>query len=120
MCAVCGYQQSADPCVVCGGKGQLLGKREPLEIGRSNAFVDVFRGILDVRRAVFVMLFEREFISKLRKPVEINALGVGVLILLGWSWLAPAFHSSFAGDPEPDASVHPKLWLMAAHAGPTE
>lgn len=73
-----------------------------------------------MRRAVFVMLFEREFIDKLRKPVVINALGFGVLILLGWSWLAPAFHSSFAGDPEPDASIQPNLWLMAVWltAGP--
>jgi hypothetical protein len=120
MCAVCGYQQPADPCVVCGGEGMRLGKQAPLEIGRGNAFVDVFRGILDVRRAVFVMLFEREFIGKLRKPVAMNALGFGVLIVLGWSWLAPAFHSSFAGEPEPDASTHPNLWLMAVWltAGP--
>lgn len=120
MCAVCGYQQPVDPCVVCGGKGQQLGKRSPLEIGRGNAFVDVFRGILDVRRAVFVMLFEREFIGRLRLPVAMNALGFGVIILLGWSWLAPAFHSAFAGEPEPDASVHPNLWLMAVWltAGP--
>ena len=120
MCAVCGYQQPADPCVVCGGEGVCLGKRAPLEIGRGNAFVDVLRGILDVRRAVFVMLFEREFIGKLRMPVTMNALGFGLLLMLGWFWLAPAFHSAFAGEPEPEATVHANLWLMAVWltAGP--
>ena len=120
MCAVCGYQQSDDPCVDCGGKGQRLGKRAPLEIGRRPAFVDVFWGILDVKRAVFVMLFERDFIGKLRQPVVINALRFGVRILLGWPWLAPTCNKLFAGDPEPDARLHPNLWLMAGHAGPSE
>ncbi len=120
MCAVWGYQQSDAPYVDCGDKGQRLGKRAPLEIGRRHAFVDVFRGILDLKRAVFVMLFQRHFIGKLRQPVVINALRFGVLILLGWPWLAPTCNKLFAGDPEPDARLHPNLWLMAGHAGPSE
>jgi len=120
MCAVCGYQQSSDPCAICGGDGVRLGKRAPLKTGRNNAVLDILQGILDVRRALFVMLFEREFVGRLRKPVAINALGCGVLILLGWLWLAPAFHSAFAGNAEPDANIRAHLWLMTAWlmAGP--
>lgn len=120
MCAVCGYRQTSDPCVVCGGEGVRLGRRGPLQIGRGNAIMDIVRGLLDVRRAVFVLLFEREFIGKLRRPVAMNAIGFALLFSLGWFWLAPAFAASFAGAPEPDRSVNPHLWLMAVWltAGP--
>ena len=113
MCAVCGYQLPNDPCPVCGGGGVRLGKRGPLQVGRGNGFLEVVRGFLDVRRAVFVMLFEREFIGKLRLPVAMNALGILLIVGVGWFWLTPAFAQAFASQPEPDASVGPHLWLMA-------
>jgi hypothetical protein len=120
MCAVCGYALPSEPCVVCAGAGVRLGKRAPLQVGRGNAFLEVARGFLDVRRAVFVMLFDREFIGKLRLPVAVNAIGFLAIVLLGWFWLTPAFESAFAGKPEADARLGTHLWLMAVWltAGP--
>lgn len=120
LCAICGYQKLAETCHVCGGEGHTLGKRAPLQVGRGNAVVDVWRGIMDVRRAVFVMLFEREFIGQLRLPVAANVVGFGAIIAIGWVWLLPAFQKSFASHPGQTAHDGPHLWLLAVWltAGP--
>ncbi len=120
MCLICGYAQPGDPCPVCSGKANRLGRQGPVEAVRSNAFVEFSSSILDVRRAVFAMLFEREFINKLRRPIAINLVGVLTIALLGLLWLNPAFTEAFARDPEPSASNHRHLWLIAVWltAGP--
>lgn len=120
MCSVCGYAQPGDPCAVCGGEAKRLGKRGPVEAVRGNAFVEFSSSILDVRRAVFAILFEREFINKLRLPIAMNLIAILLIALLGLLWLNPAFTEAFAGDPEPSASNHRHLWLIAVWltAGP--
>lgn len=120
MCPVCGYAILRDSCAVCGGKATRLGRRSPVETVRGNAFLDLADGILDVRRAVFAMLFEREFINKLRFPIAMNALGIVAIALLGLFWLDPAFTKAFANEPEPSATNNRHLWLIAVWltAGP--
>lgn len=112
-CAVCGYVVPAAPCPVCAGKAERLGNRGTLEVGRGNALLDVLRGMNDVRRAVFVMIFGREFIGQLRLPVAMNALGIGIVFSIGWFWLSPAFESYFAAQPNQTDLNGPHLWLMA-------
>lgn len=120
LCAICGYQKPKQTCHVCGGEGHILGKRAPLQVGRGNAFVDVLRGMMDVRRAVFAMLFEREFIGQLRWPVAANVAGFSVVVAVGWFWLLPAFQQSFDSHPGQTDHDGPHMWLLAVWltAGP--
>lgn len=120
LCSICGYRKPAEPCHVCGGDGQILGKRGPLQVGRGNAFLDFGRGILDVHRAVFAMLFEREFVGLLRLPVAANVFGFGAIGAVGWFWLLPAFQQSFDSHPEQTTHDGPHMWLLAVWltAGP--
>lgn len=120
LCGTCGYRTTGADCAVCGGEGQTLGKRAPLQVGPGNAFVDILRGLMDVRRAVFAMLFEREFIGQLRLPVATNVAGFGAIVALGWFFLLPAFAESFASHPEQTTHDGPHLWLLAVWltAGP--
>lgn len=120
LCEICGYQRQAEVCHVCGGQAQTLGKRGPLQVGRGNAIMDIVRGIMDVRRAAFALLFDREFIGKLRLPVAANIAGFAAILTMGWLWLMPAFEQSFRSHPEQTASEGPHLWLFAVWlaAGP--
>lgn len=120
MCGVCGYRTTGETCAVCGGEGQILGKRAPLQVGRGNAFVDVLRGLMDVRRAVFAMIFDREFVGQLRLPVAANVFAISALVAIGWFWLLPAFEQSFASGPDKTTHDGPHMWLLAVGltAGP--
>lgn len=120
LCGICGYHTTAATCAVCGGEGQILGKRAPLQVGPGNAFVDILRGLMDVRRAVFAMLFEREFIGQLRLPVAANVASFGALVAVGWIFLLPAFEESFASHPEQTTHDGAHMWLLAVMltAGP--
>ena len=122
LCEICGYQRQAEVCHVCGGQAQTLGKRGPLQVGRGNAIMDIVRGIMDVRRAAFALLFDREFIGKLRLPVAANIAGFAAILTMGWLWLMPAFEQSFRSHPEQTASEGPHLWLFAVWlaAGPVQ
>jgi len=68
---------------------------------------------MDVRRAVFAMLFQREFLGKLRLPVFVNAVGFTAIVVVGWFWLQPAFQQSFQSHPDRTAYDGPHLWLIA-------
>ena len=82
-----------------------LGRRGPLCIGRRNALLDLLRGLDDVRRAVFALLFERDYVGRLRGAVLANAIAVLLLVAVGWLWLLPAVeHVSDPGG---------HLWLLA-------
>lgn len=99
--------------MVCGGEGVMIGKRNPLVVGPRNPIVDLFRGIDDVRRAVFALLFEREYVGVLRGPIAANLSAVAVLVVAGWLWLLPAFEQHFASQGESGAH----LWLFAIWLG---
>jgi hypothetical protein len=98
----------------------MLGRRTALQSGRGNAVLDVLRGLDDVRRAVFALLFEREYVGVLRGPVAANAIGFAVIVALGWLWLAPAFEQWFATRHAQSSYDGPALWLVATWlaAGP--
>jgi len=113
MCAICGFARPKEPCAVCGGDGVMLGKRSALVVGARNPLVDLLRGIDDVRRAVFAMLFEREYVGVLRGPILANMAAVALLVLAGWFWLLPAFEDHFARQGEGGAH----LWLFALWLG---
>jgi len=114
-CRCCGYPTAPDRCAICGGEGRTIGRRRELHVGRRNGLLDLLRGLDDVRRAVFAMLFEREFIGLLRLPVAMNALAVGVAVLLGWFVLLPAFVETDAGHGGQGGGLDtPHLWLIAS------
>lgn len=113
MCGTCGYAMVPGGCAVCGGKGTILGRRAALRGGRRNPLLDVLRGFDDVRRAVFAVLFEREFIGILRLPVAANVAAVGLLAVAGWFWLLPAYEHWFALDGTATTLHGPHLWLLA-------
>lgn len=91
-----------------------LGRRRALRAGPGNAALDVLRGLDDVRRAVFALLFEREYVGVLRGPIVANAVATALLVLAGWLWLAPAFGRWFASAQATSAHHGPHLWLTAA------
>jgi hypothetical protein len=113
MCPVCGYARPTAPCAVCAGEGVMLGKRNELVVGARNPVLDGLRGIDDVRRAVFALLFEREFVGVLRGPIAANVLATAVLVVVGWTWLLPAFEQHFRSQGETGAH----LWLFAIWLG---
>lgn len=113
MCPLCGFARPAAPCAVCAGEGVTLGKRSALVVGARNPVLDVLRGIDDVRRAVFAMLFEREFVGVLRGPIAANMAATAAIVAAGWLWLLPAFESHFASQGE--SGSH--LWLLAVWLG---
>lgn len=90
-----------------------IGRRRAMRAGRGNAALDVLRGLDDVRRAVFALLFEREYIGVLRGPIVANAAAAALLVLVGWLWLAPAFGGWFASAQATSAHHGPHLWLTA-------
>ena len=112
-CPVCGYPRPSAPCAVCQDEAARLGKRASVQIGPGNPIADVLRGLDDVRRAVFALLFEREFIGKLRLPVATNMAVMLALGAAGWFWLLPAFEAHFADRGEDGAH----LWALAVWLG---
>lgn len=112
-CPVCGFDRVADSCAVCAGHASTLGRRGAVVIGTGSPPTDVIQGILDVRRAVAALLFERDFVGSLRLPVAANMIATLVVGLTGWLWLLPAFESRF--DDPGDAGAH--LWLVALWLG---
>ena len=112
-CRYCGYP-SSPACVVCGHKPpRSLNRRSTVQPGRGNALLDLFRGLDDVRCALFALLFERAFVGKLRGPFIANALASGLLLLPAWLWLAPAYDSWFATAHASSPYHGPHLWLIA-------
>lgn len=112
-CSICGFERPAAPCAVCAGAGVTLGRRDDVVTGARNPLADILRGLDDVRRAVFVLMFEREFVGALRGPVLVNMAAATLLGSVGWLWLLPAFEAHFLSRGEPGAH----LWLLAVWLG---
>jgi|GEM_PF-3174326 len=112
-CPLCGFERPAEPCAVCAGHGVALGKRAPIATGPGNPIADLARGMDDVRRAVFALTFEREFVGALRGPIAANMTVVGAIIFAGFYWLVPALESHFVSRG--GQSAH--LWLLALLLG---
>lgn len=112
-CPICGFECFDEPCAVCAGAGVTLGRRAALVTAARNPALEVLRGLDDVRRAVFALLFEREFVGTLRGPILVNMAAMATLGLAGWLWLLPAAEAHFTRRGEPSAH----LWLLAVWLG---
>ena len=112
-CPTCGFARPAPPCSVCADEGATLGRRGRVVTGPRNPLADLLRGLDDVRRAALALLFERDFVGRLRVPVLANMAVMAGLGLFGWLWLTPAVEAHFESRGEPGAH----LWLLAIWLG---